>query len=112
MYKGATACRIDGSGYLWDAGGPVDHRPRGDYTMLKFTVEYTDTFGGEANYTWVKRTTMVVKHYKGTQWVKRCAKDVVGLRGVKGKWEDYGDDLIFRPRGSATVLFVIFEGEL
>ena len=80
--------------------------------MDKFTVTYTDTFGGEANYSWVKRTTMVVKPYKGTRWVKRCAKEVMGLKGVRGRWEDYGDDLIFRPYGSCTVMFVNHNGEL
>lgn len=80
--------------------------------MDKFTVTYTDTFGGEANYAWVKRTTMVVKPYKGSRWVKRCAKAVMGLSGVRGRWEDYGDDLIFRPYKSCTVLFVNHEGEL
>lgn len=79
--------------------------------MDKFTVTYTDTFGGEANYTWVKRTTMVVED-SSVKRVKRCAKEVMGLKGVRGRWEDYGDDLIFRPYGSCTVMFVNHNGEL
>lgn len=79
--------------------------------MDKFTVTYTDTFGGEANYAWVKRTTMVVKD-SSVKRVKAAAKKAVGLTNVRGRWEDYGDDLIFRPYGSATVLFVNHEGEL
>lgn len=79
--------------------------------MDKFTVTYTDTFGGEANYTWVKRTTIVVKN-ANVKRVKVSAKKAVGLSGVRGRWEDYGDDLIFRPYGSATVMFVNHNGEL
>lgn len=79
--------------------------------MDKFTVEYTDTFGGEANYAWVKRTTMVVEN-ANVKSVKANAKKVMGLKGVRGRWEDYGDDLIFRPYRSATVMFVNHNGEL
>lgn len=79
--------------------------------MYKFTVEYTDTFGGEANYCWVKRDSFMLESVD-VKFVKAFAKDLMGLKGVKGMWEDYGDDLIFRPRGSCTVMFVNFGGEL
>lgn len=79
--------------------------------MDKFTVTYTDTFGGEPNYCWVKRDSFMLESMD-VKFVKAFAKDLMGLKGVRGRWEDYGDDLIFRPYGSCTVLFVNHEGEL
>lgn len=74
--------------------------------MNKFTVEYTDTFGGEANYCWVKRDSFLLESNCATALVKRFAKDLMGLKGIRGTWEDYGDTLKFTPRNSCTVLFV------
>lgn len=33
--------------------------------MTKFNVEITDLFGGEANYSWVKRYTVTAKSFRG-----------------------------------------------
>jgi hypothetical protein len=79
--------------------------------MYKYTVEYTDTFGGEANYAWVKRDNFLVEPTAPLSFVKGFAKNLMGLKGVRGTWEDYGDTLKFTPRGSCTVLFVSFYQE-
>lgn len=89
---------------------------------MRFNVEYTDTFGGEANYSWVQRAIVdmpELTHYGydgGTNYVKanrvfdrelmRKAKAAVGLTGVRGERADSGDTLEFRPYRSATVMFV------
>lgn len=89
---------------------------------MKYAVEYTDTFGGEANYAWVKRENVTMPeltHYGydgGTNYVRanrvyerelmRRAKAAVGLTGVRGKRESVGDTLEFRPYGTCTVMFV------
>lgn len=75
--------------------------------MSKFTAEYTDTFGGEANYSWVRRATFDVKT-NSNRAILRKAKALMGLSGVRGTTEDYGDMLRFKPYGSATVLFVTY----
>ena len=77
--------------------------------MVKFTVEYTDTFGGEANYCWVKRDSFILEADCKDKDVKSFAKDLMGLKGVRGRWEDYGDSYSFRPYRSNTVLFVNVE---
>lgn len=85
-------------------------------------IEYTDTFGGEANYSWVKRAVVTMPeltHYGydgGTNYAKankayrrelvKRAKAAVGLTGVRGVRSDYGDMMEFRPYGSCTVLFI------
>lgn len=88
----------------------------------KHNVEYTDTFAGEANYSWVKRATVTMPeltHYGydgGTNYAKanktyerelmKRAKAEMGLTGVKGKTYHHGDMSEFRPYGSCTVLFI------
>lgn len=84
----------------------VDARPMEIY-MSKFTVEYTDTFGGEANYSWVKRAEF--DNATGTNLaIIRKAKALMGLSGVRGRTEDCGDMLKFTPYKSNTVLFVTY----
>jgi hypothetical protein len=74
--------------------------------MTKFTVEYTDTFGGEANYCWVKRAEFALDGAASRTAILRKAKALMGLSGVKGRLDDYGDSYAFRPYGFATVLFI------
>ena len=64
--------------------------------MHTFEYEYTDTFGGEANYCWVKRGT-------------RQVKEELGLTGVRGVRETWGDIEVFKPYRSNTILFVEFK---
>ena len=90
--------------------------------MHTFNIEYTDTFGGEANYCWVKRATVTMPEltrygYDGAtnygrtskifdRELMRRAKAAVGLTGVRGVRVSYGDTIEFRPYGSCTVLFI------
>jgi len=98
---------------------------------MEYEVEYTDTFGGEANYCWVKRATVTMPeltHYGYTESttgqgiaingnyskanrayereLMKRAKAAVGLTGVKGRKHDCGDTIDFRPYGSCTVMFI------
>ena len=43
---------------------------------------------------------------KGEAAVKRAAKKAVGLNGVRGRWEDFGDMFRFTPYGACVTLFV------
>lgn len=88
----------------------------------KYTIEYTDTFSGEANYSWVKRASVAMPeltHYGydgGTNYVRaskvfnrelmKLAKAKVGLTGARGKVYHHGDMIEFRPYGSCTVMFI------
>lgn len=95
-------------------------------TMANFyNVEYTDTFAGEANYSWVKRARIAMPeltHYGydgGTNYIKanriadreliRRAKAEMGLTGVRGRVDRYGDMIEFRPYGMCTVMFIVFD---
>ena len=76
---------------------------------MKVSLEYTDTFGGEANYAWVRRTDLPNDvDMDGKRAVIRWAKAWAGLTGVRCDREDYGDTIILRPRGMCTVLFIVW----
>ena len=74
--------------------------------IMQFQAEYTDTFGGEANYSWVRRETFDADQNATNALIMRRAKAACGLSGVRGRTEDMGDSLAFRPYGACTVLFV------
>jgi hypothetical protein len=71
---------------------------------MKWNLEMTDTFGGEANYCWVERKTIDCKAQSLYSKVA-AAKRAMGLRG-RCKVEDYGDMLTIRPNGMNVVLFM------
>ena len=90
--------------------------------MNKYTYEYTDTFAGEANYSWVKRGSVsvgAINHYgysgEGSGWYAsrrmqthavRKVKAALELNGVRCKRELWGETIVLRPYGQATILFI------
>jgi hypothetical protein len=97
--------------------------------MNRYNVEYTDTFGGEANYSWCRRAVIEVRPEESDHIftsamtvarkraaydrdVMRKAKAAVGLTGVRGRTFHHGDLTEFRPYRSCTVLFVTYTDEV
>jgi len=76
-----------------------------EHETFTLDVEYTDTFGGEANYCWVKRATLELPLGLSDRAVMRRAKAALGLAGVRGKSSCHGDMWEFRPYRSCTVMF-------
>lgn len=76
--------------------------------VFKWTCEYTDTFAGEANYSWVRRGTFFAKENATQRQIISAAKKELGLTGVRCKTFDNGDYFELRPIGSCTVAFVNF----
>jgi len=69
-------------------------------------IEVTDTFGGEANYCWVKRGTTRAQSRRG---IIRAVKDLAGWTNwCRVKVEDLGDTLIVRPTTTSGVNQVAF----
>ena len=70
-----------------------------------YRVEYTDTFGGEANYSWVTRATINASTLNSAI---RQAKKFVGLTNHRCRRvcaaSDFGAAL--KPANSCTILFV------
>lgn len=73
--------------------------------------EYTDTFGGQANYSWVRRGQVELPENASAQTIARLVKRDAGLTGVRMVRQDFGDMIELRPVGLCTVLFVTFEDE-
>ncbi len=83
---------------------------------MTYNVELTDTFGGEANYSWVKRAQVSVPTVCGGRkreqsLVMRRAKAKMGMSGVRGITHNYGDMYEFRPYGACVIMFVTWADE-
>lgn len=78
---------------------------------MKVSAELTDTYGGEANYSWVRRVELEVPDTLSDRAIVRRVKAQLGLTGVRPEGRvDYGDQIaLWYFGGSATVLFVNFE---
>jgi hypothetical protein len=71
--------------------------------MNTYNIEYTDTFSGEANYSWVLRHTIQAKNDRAAIRAAKAWTCLTGMRCVK---TDYGDLIDLRPVGCCTVLFI------
>lgn len=73
--------------------------------------EVTDLFGGEANYSWVKRGTISCKEgedYSDLAAVRRVKK-AIGWNGTRCKMDNQGGDCIaLYPAGQNIVCFITF----
>lgn len=76
--------------------------------MTTLTLEYTDTYCGDPNYSWARRVNLTVPDNISDRALMRRAKAAIGLSGVRGRTTDYGDMLEFRPHGVCTVLFIMY----
>ena len=70
--------------------------------------EMTDTYGGESNYSWVKRATLDIKEKTSNLALVRRAKQWSGLTGLRFRVENYGDMIAIRPVRQCVVLFITF----
>lgn len=71
-----------------------------------FELEVTDTFGGEANYCWVKRGKTKATSRRG---IISAVKKLAGWDGwCRVRVEEYGDMFIVRPTASSGVNQITF----
>jgi len=70
--------------------------------MAFYFIEVTDTFGGQANYSWVEKYCIEATEAS----VMRRAKREIGWNGVRCDRFDHGDTVELRPRGMAQVAFI------
>ena len=68
-----------------------------------YRIEVTDTFGGEANYAWARRHDFTAKSDLAAV---RKAKNFAGWGGIHCEREDYGDQIVLRPRGICQIMFI------
>jgi len=70
--------------------------------MSFYFIEVTDTFGDQANYSWVEKYCIEATDATAV----RRAKREIGWNGVRCDRHDYGDLIELRPRGLAQVAFI------
>lgn len=80
-----------------------------DTNTMIVNLEYTDTFGGEPNYSWVSRKEITLPEDASNLSIVRAAKKAMGLSGVRCRRENFGDMLALYPAKSCTVLFITFD---
>jgi hypothetical protein len=68
--------------------------------------ELTDTFGGEANYSWVRRAEAELSDGATDRAIVRAGKAALGLTGCRCRTFNHGDQWELRPAGSLTVAFL------
>jgi len=71
-------------------------------------IEITDTFGGESNYSWVKRYELDPIEGQSDLALIRRIKKVIGWTGAKCKKNVFGDMIELRPVGICIVCFITF----
>jgi hypothetical protein len=78
---------------------------------VTYEWEYTDTFNGEANYSWVRRgevtayVPFAIRRTVEERMLARKIKKAAGLTGVRGRSSWNGDFYEFRPYRACVVLF-------
>lgn len=73
---------------------------------MKFQVEHTDTFGGQANYCWATRKTIEAPSDISDSALTRLAKAALGMTGVRCDREEWGETIALRPRRLCQIIFI------
>lgn len=73
---------------------------------MAYQIEITDTFGGDANYSWVHWKYFEASPQASRRALVRRAKALAGWTGARCEVTDFGDTIEIRPRGAAMVAFV------
>lgn len=71
-----------------------------------YSVEYTDTFGGQANYSWVNRFNISVTNEATIRQVVMDAKSICGLTGVRCRRSECGETIELRPHNRCEIVFI------
>ena len=73
--------------------------------MVTWDIEVTDTFGGEANYSWVNRYEITTAGDISYLALVRRIKSVTGYSGIRGRTYVSGDSVEIRFPARCVVIF-------
>ena len=76
----------------------------------RYSCDLTDTFGGEANYAWVRRASITVPAGASDRAIVRRAKAALGMTGDRCRSYCHGDLWELRPYGVCAVAFIQWAG--
>jgi hypothetical protein len=92
---------------------PAAKKPGPPARLKKFarwTVQVTDTFGGEANYAWVRNYEIVTPEPTSQTRVVKRAKEIAGWTGHECKTERIDSDTyIVRPKRLLQIMFIDYK---
>jgi hypothetical protein len=74
--------------------------------LIQWQAELTDTFGGEANYSWVRRASFELPSDATPRQIVRAGKASLGMTGDRCRTFDHGDIFELRPCGVCAVAFI------
>ena len=73
---------------------------------MTFQAEVTDTFAGEANYSWARRATFEAAADTSDRELVRLAKKALGLTGTRCRRTTYGDTIQLDVVGACIRAFI------
>lgn len=91
------------------SNGAIHHGVADLGDAFKLKVQVTDTFGGEANYSWVRNYEVWICKGTPRKTQIRKVKAEAGWTGIRCETTDHGDMIEMRPRNMAQVMFVTEE---
>lgn len=74
-----------------------------------YQAEMTDTFNGDANYSWVRRVSFEAPDDATDRTLVTRAKRELDITGVRCTRDDWQDTLVLRPAGAAIVVFITWD---
>lgn len=74
---------------------------------MKYQAELTDIYGGEANYSWVRRVEWIGDPNDSDTKLIRRAKKELEIRG-RHKKENWGDTIALRWPGASVICFITY----
>ena len=80
-------------------------------TQATFSVELTDTFSGEANYSWVRRASFTAPRDASDTALVRMAKRAIGITGQRCTRSTYGDTIQLDVVGASIRAFITYEDQ-
>jgi len=75
--------------------------------MLIGHIELTDTYAGEANYSWVKSEKFICDGLTDHQ-IHLKARKLVGITGMRCKKTDLGEMVVWEPYNANLIAFLTF----
>lgn len=78
---------------------------------MKFKIEFTDTFAGEANYGWLRVARFDAPADASQTLLVRRGKKALNLTGWATRTQTWGEMLALIPRDGAAVIAFITEEE-
>ena len=76
---------------------------------MTFQAEVTDTFNGEANYSWVRRATFEAPADAPDRQLVKMARKVLGMTGTRCRRSTYGDTIQLDVVGACIRAFIVPE---